>query len=144
MTDIVIQHLVTEQKVRIKCKELVKKVSIYKDRLAVQLNDKILLYIVNAEDQNDMKYKLHKRISKKLNCSLLVVTSNHIILCQEKKLQLIGFNGETEREWNMESIIRYIKVLGGPPRKEGLIFGLKNGDIMKIFSDNPFPILLVK
>ena len=32
MTDIIVQHLVTEQKVRIKCGDLVNKVAIYKDR----------------------------------------------------------------------------------------------------------------
>lgn len=126
---------------RIKCKELVKKVSIYKDRLVAQLADKILVYI---EDNSDMKYKLHKKITRKLDCSLMVVTSNHIVLCHEKKLQLLELGGSIEREWVFESSIRYFKTVGGPPRKEGLLVGLKNGDIFKIFIDNPFPILLLK
>ena len=141
LTDIVIQHLSTEAKVRIKCKELVKKVSLYKDRLAAQLSDKLLVYI---EDNNDMKYKLHKKINKKFECSLLVVTSHHIVLCHEKRLQLLDFSGSIEREWVLESSIRYVKVVGGPVRKEGLLIGLKSGDIFKIFVDNPFPILLLK
>ncbi|CAB4004101.1 intraflagellar transport 122 homolog, partial [Paramuricea clavata] len=44
----------------------------------------------------------------------------------------------------MESLIRYIKVIGGTPGKEGLLVGLKNGQILKIFTNNPFPILLLK
>lgn len=37
MTDVIIQHLITEQKVRIKCRDLVKKIAIYNDRLAVSI-----------------------------------------------------------------------------------------------------------
>lgn len=80
----------------------------------------------------------------------------------------------------MESPVRYLKVIGGPARREGLLVGLKNGQvctpnqstftflllvkimrlltkgcrrlielilslqIMKVFLDNPFPVLLLK
>lgn len=46
----------------------------------------------------------------RLECNLLVVTSSHVILCQERKLQLYSFDGVKEREWVLESVIRYIKV----------------------------------
>ena len=35
---------------------------------------------------------------KPLECNLLVVTSLHLILCQEQKLQLYNFQGKKERE----------------------------------------------
>ncbi|CAE7667702.1 IFT122, partial [Symbiodinium microadriaticum] len=53
---VIIQHLVTEQKVRIRCKDYVKKIAVYRDRLAVQLPDKVLIYEVSHEDPLDMHY----------------------------------------------------------------------------------------
>ena len=65
MTDVLIQHLVSETRVRIRCRDYVKKIAIYKDRLAVQLPEKIVIYSVSADDPYDMKYKAFKKISKK-------------------------------------------------------------------------------
>ncbi|KAK2490162.1 hypothetical protein MC885_001823 [Smutsia gigantea] len=144
MTDVIVQHLITEQKVRIKCKELVKKIAIYKNRLAIQLPEKILIYELYSDDSSDMHYRVKEKIVKKFECNLLVVCADHIILCQEKRLQCLSFSGVKEREWQMESLIRYIKVIGGPPGREGLLVGLKNGQILKIFVDNLFAIILLK
>ena len=59
-----------------------------------------------------MHYRVSTKIQKKLECNLLVVTSHNVILCQERKLQLYGFDGVKEREWVLDSIIRYIKASG--------------------------------
>ncbi|XP_071406264.1 intraflagellar transport protein 122 homolog isoform X2 [Pithys albifrons albifrons] len=144
MTDVIVQHLITEQKVRIKGRELVKKIAIYKNRLAIQMPEKILIYELYSNDSADMCYRVKKKIVKKFECNLLVVCSDHIILCQEKRLQCLSFSGVKEREWLMESLIRYIKVIGGPPGREGLLVGLKNGQILKIFVDNALAIVLLK
>lgn len=47
-------------------------------------------------------------------------------------MQLLNFRGEKEREWVLESLIRYIKVVGGPVGREGLLVGLKNGQILEV------------
>eukprot|EP00331_Platyophrya_macrostoma_P014933 CAMPEP_0176470704 /NCGR_PEP_ID=MMETSP0127-20121128/40634_1 /TAXON_ID=938130 /ORGANISM="Platyophrya macrostoma, Strain WH" /LENGTH=96 /DNA_ID=CAMNT_0017865089 /DNA_START=16 /DNA_END=302 /DNA_ORIENTATION=+ len=93
MTDVVIQQLSTDKKVRISCKDYVKKVAIYKDRLAVQLSDRIVIYDLICDDQHEMKYKEKDRIRKKLECSLLCVTASNLILCQDRRLTSYDFSG---------------------------------------------------
>ncbi|GBG34100.1 Intraflagellar transport protein 122-like [Hondaea fermentalgiana] len=145
MTDVVVQHLSSEQKVRIKSRDYVKKVALYRNRLAIQQPDKIVIYeLSNESDPFDLRYRVRDKIYQKLECNLLVVTSLHVILCHDKKLQMFDFSGRKEKEWSMESMIRYMKVVGGPAGKEGLLVGLKNGVVLRLFVDNPFPIQLIK
>lgn len=55
MTDVVVQDLVTNKKVRIKCRDLVKKIAIYKDRLAVSLFT-YLIYIFYSIFSTESSY----------------------------------------------------------------------------------------
>ncbi len=68
--------------VRIKCKDYVKKIAVYKDKLAVQLQNKVVIYELANADDFDMHYQSATKIQQKLECNLLVVTSHHVILCQ--------------------------------------------------------------
>eukprot|EP00761_Pharyngomonas_kirbyi_P010486 gb/GECH01010506.1/.p1 GENE.gb/GECH01010506.1/~~gb/GECH01010506.1/.p1 ORF type:complete len:1200 (+),score=262.07 gb/GECH01010506.1/:1-3600(+) len=142
MTTVVVHHLVTEQKAVVNCREYVKKVSIFKNRLAVQLPDRIIIYDLSFDPIQGVKCKARNKIMKKFECTLLVVASYHFAICEEKKIQLYNFDGEKENEWILDDIIRYIKVSGGPSRQESLLVGLKNGIILKIFIQNSFPIQL--
>lgn len=142
MCDVIIQHLSSGQKVRIKCRDLVHKIAIYRNRLAVQLPERVVLYEMNSADTQPMHYRVKEKISKKFECSLLVVCSQHLVLCQDRKLQSLDFAGQLQREWNMDSSIRYIKVTGGPPGREGLLLGLKSGEVWRIFINNSLPILV--
>ncbi|XP_075229721.1 intraflagellar transport protein Oseg1 isoform X2 [Lycorma delicatula] len=144
MTDVIIQHLLTDQKVRIKCRDLVKKIAIYKHRLAVQLPERVVIYELYSGEPTGMHYRVREKITNKLQCNLLVVCTDHLVLCQEKRIQSITFDGIKEREWVMDSLIRYIKVVGGPSGKEGLLLGLMSGQVLKIFLDNAFAVSLLK
>jgi intraflagellar transport protein 122 len=105
--------------------------------------------IYEQQEGKQLHYVIKEKISQNLECSLMVICTNHIILChvnllgfslqnfyltyhiclgffcfvQEKKLQSVNFQGVNEREWTLDSPVRYIKFVGGPANKEGL----KNG-----------------
>lgn len=150
MTDVIVQHLVSEQKVRIKCRDYVAKIAMYRDRLAVKLPDKVHIYELTQQDDN---FDLHYRIKDKIYlstadmekpCDHLKVVSMNIILVHQKRIQLLDFKGAKVREWRMSSAVTFVKVLGGPIGGEGLLIGMDNGAVQQIFIDNGFPIDLVK
>ncbi|KAL0479772.1 intraflagellar transport protein [Acrasis kona] len=143
MTDVVIQDLVTEKQIRIKCKDYIKKIALYKNKVIAQLSDRLYVYEHDGNEE-DPQYRLMEKIMKNLECMLLVSTSNHIIQCQESALHMYDFKGVKVREWTLDSSIRYVKVVGGPADREAILVGLKNGVILKIFIDNPFPVQILK
>lgn len=44
----------------------------------------------------------------------------------------------------MDAKVTYLKTIGGPPKREHAILGLSNGQVLKIFVDNSFPIQLYR
>uniref|UniRef100_A0A0N4UQ01 Intraflagellar transport protein 122 homolog n=1 Tax=Dracunculus medinensis TaxID=318479 RepID=A0A0N4UQ01_DRAME len=145
MTEVIVQHLGRQTSVRLKCNDLVRKVAVYKDRLAIQLNDRVDIYREYADrDDGQLEYKLTDRVNHAFDCSLLVICIKHFILCQESRLQCYDHKGLKQREWLLDSMIRYIKVIGGPPGRETIFIGLRNGAVFKIFVDNPFPIKILQ
>jgi intraflagellar transport protein 122 len=49
-----------------------------------------------------------------------------------------------EREWILESTIKYVKPLSGPAKRESCLVGCSDGSVLKIFIDNGFPIPVIK
>lgn len=70
-----------------------------------------------------MHYRIREKLNQALNCNLLVVAANNLVLCTEKRLQSLSFNGIIGREWILDGLITYIKVVGGPAGQECLIAG---------------------
>ena len=62
--------------------------------VCLQLPDRVIIYELTHDDAYDMHYRVKDKLGEKLECNLIVVTSCHIILCQEKKLQLYNFSGQ--------------------------------------------------
>ena len=72
------------------------------------------------------------------------MTATNVLLCLDRRITCYDLSGEKRREWVLESVVRYIKVVGGLAEREVLLVGLRNGSVMKIFVDNAFPVQLVK
>jgi intraflagellar transport protein 122 len=166
LTEIIVHHLISDKKVRIKCKDLVKRISMYKNKLAVQLTDRVCIYESSAEEALDMHFRLRKeRISigghqydtgknssaeKQLAeerdraATAMVVTSVHLLFCRSDLLEVYGLDGQRIRVWRLDAPVTFMKVDGGPEGREGILLGLYNGSVVKVFVDNPFPLELYK
>ena len=158
LTEIIVHNLMSDKKVRIKCKDLIKSISMYKNKLAVQLTDRVCIYESSAEEALDMHFRLRKeRISigtpndkngkepmKDDKATAMVVTSNNLLFCRDSLLEIYGLDGQRLRVWKLDGDVTYMKVDGGPEGREGIILGLKSGSVVKVFLDNPFPIELYK
>ncbi|ESL10984.1 hypothetical protein TRSC58_01275 [Trypanosoma rangeli SC58] len=144
MTDIVVHQLTLEKKIRIPCHDYVRKLAMYRDRLAVQLQERIVVFELYYDDERQLRFQDIAHIGKKVECNLLCVTFNAILLCVERRLTMYDFQGNKRREWAFEASIRYIKVVGGAEAREALLVGLKNGAALRVSIDNPFPTTLVK
>ncbi|CAK1554158.1 unnamed protein product [Leptosia nina] len=127
MTDVIIQHLTSGNKVRIKCHDKVQKIAIYKQRLAVQLPERVLIY--EQTDPDGMMYRVKEKLVQKAECSLLVATSEALLLCQDTKLTMV--EAHTPKSWEMPTPIRYVKVTT-LHFQEVLLLGLLNGEIWQV------------
>ncbi|CAH0401916.1 unnamed protein product [Chilo suppressalis] len=127
MTDVIIQHLTTGNKVRIKCHDRVQKIAIYKHRLAVQLPERVVVY--EQGDVEGMLYRVKEKLPQKTECSLLVATSDALLLCQDTKLVMIG--RRLPKSWTVPTAIRYVKVTT-LYFEEVLLLGLLNGQIWQV------------
>lgn len=105
-----------------------------------------MIYELTSENlsSNDMHYKVKEKINQKFDCNSLIVTSNCLVICSERKLQCYSFQGHLEREWVLDSSIRYLRAVGGSIGRESILIGLKSGQIVQIFINNPFPVNIVK
>jgi intraflagellar transport protein 122 len=49
-----------------------------------------------------------------------------------------------EKEWVLEDNVHFVKCLGGPPGREGVLVACRDGSVMTIYLDNSFPCQLWK
>ena len=98
---------------------------------------------VKSSSANSVHYRVKERINKRLDCNLLVMTSQHVILCQEKEAAVVHLFGPKEARVGHGISHSIHKNHGGASGREGVLIGLKNGSVYEVFVNNPFPILLI-
>ena len=142
LREIVIHNLLTNQKETISTKRYIKKLAVFKNLVAYLSNDKILVHQINDDDNTKPKYY----ISWEGDLSLILLTSNHLVVCHENHIYLYLLSNDValitnvERDWSFETDVRYLRVLGGAPKREGMLCGTKSGEVYIIYLDNQFPI----
>ena len=142
LREIVINNLLTGEKQTIETKRYIKKLAVFKNMVAYLSNDKIIVHQIDDVDNTKGKYF----IQWEGDLNLILLASNHLIVCNENHIYLyplrddIALITNVERDWSFETDIRFLRVLGGAPKREGMLCGTKSGEVYIIYLDNQFPI----
>lgn len=143
LKEIVIHDLLSGNKTSIVTKKYIRKLAVFKDIVAALTTDKVHIYKISSED-NKVKYY----IQWESELSLMLLASNHLIICHDNHVYLFPLLNDVaiittvEREWSFETDVKYLRVLGGAPKREGVICGLRSGEIMILYLDNQFPVMI--
>lgn len=73
MTDVIVRHLITDEIVRIKCRDWVKKIAVYKHRLAVS--------IIYATSKHNFTNQNKKNMKQKMPVKVAVICNFMCFLC---------------------------------------------------------------
>ncbi|KAK2950407.1 putative Intraflagellar transport protein 122 like protein [Blattamonas nauphoetae] len=140
ITSVFIQNLTnTTQTTRVNYGDYVKMIALYKTRLAVQLSKQIVISDLKLNNEtNEIDVVKRGEFPFNKDTTLLLTTVDNVIICQTQKILLLSLTGEIVNEWDMHSVIPYLKVIGGMGGKECLLVGLMNGEVHSIYVDNPF------
>lgn len=144
-TQVVVHFMASSQKIRVECSRVVRKIGIYNDRLVVQHSDRIVVYELQEPADKPARYEAQAMIEERLDCNIIMVVCDHIMLVKQKTLELWNMSsGSKEREWTLGGVIRYVKPMGGTPGQEDFIVGLAAGHVLRILIDRTEPVQLIK
>jgi len=134
------QNLITQKKVRIKCKDIVRSIALYQNKIAIQLSDKICVYECETGDDTDMHYRLRKdKIAlQSHSVERVLLTSSHLLLLKADVIELYTFDCVRYRVWQLESLATCICPGGGLNGSESFFIGCTDGSIVRLFIDNAF------
>ena len=145
LREIVVHDLLTNEKTTIVTKWYIRKLAVFKDLVAsLTSNNNIQVHSISADDNTIPQYF----IKWEGNLSLMLLASHHLIVCKENHVYLFYLSDETsmvenvERDWSFETDVKYLRVLGGAMKREGVLCGLRSGEVYIIYLDNQFPVLI--
>ncbi len=154
LTEVIVHHLVTDKKVRIKCKDMIHNISLYRNKLAVQLLDRICVYESSSDDSVDIHFRLRKEritvtalsrnAATKIVNNLMVATSGHVFVAIDNVLELYSMDGQRQKLWKLEGNILMLRVDGGLDGREGVLLSLSTGAVFRLYIENPFLIELTR
>lgn len=144
LREIVVHDLLTNNKTSIITRRYIRKLAVFKDLVAALSNDKVLIHQTSDDDNTKPKFFIQWEGS----LSLMLLASNHLIICKENHVYLyplatdVALITSVERDWSFETDVKYLRVLGGAPKREGVLCGLRSGEVYIIYLDNQFPVLI--
>lgn len=133
MTEIVIHHLGTHQKARIRCRDLIQHIALKNNTLGVSLVDKIIIYESDPKEENDLHYKMVCKIPLSFKVDFFVLFPQRVLVVESNLAFLIDLKGKICCEWDFGSKVSCLTNSGGPNGRESCFLGLVNGSIVKIF-----------
>ena len=138
LTDVCVTDLLSGSRTNIYSKSLVKKVSLYMNRVAVQSPDTVVIYSL-PDCAPIARFPIAGS-----EVSLLLMAAMHLVICRNDRLvQLLTLTGIHHREWTLDAPVRYMKVLDGPAGRESMIGGLGDGSVVLLYLDRPVPRILL-
>ncbi|KAL8449041.1 hypothetical protein Emed_003393 [Eimeria media] len=145
LREVTLRNLITEETTVIRFDELVHKVAVYRQLLAVQLVQCIvILQAQSSSSQKSLEYQETQRLSGSFDCALMLLIAQAVLLCKGVSLELRKFDGGAHKAWTFRASIRYIRVIGGPPGEEVLLVGLRNGEALYVYVHQELPVPLLQ
>lgn len=57
-------------------------------------------------------------------------------------MEALDWHGAATREWMLDAPVRYVRCVGGPTGREGLLAGLLSGAVLMLYVDRDAPVPL--
>ncbi|KAL8435801.1 hypothetical protein ACSSS7_002178 [Eimeria intestinalis] len=145
LREVTLRNLITDGAAVLRFDELVHKVAVYRQLLAVQLSQCIvILHSLSPSSQKSFEYKETHRLSGSFDCALMLLIAQAVLLCKGASLELRSFTGSVQKGWTLRASIRYIRVVGGPPGEEVLLMGLRSGEALYLYVHQELPVPLLQ